>query len=324
MTNGRLEDPHRQSPTVFISYSWDDDNHVRWVRELAERLVKNGVSVRLDQWHVQPGENIIQFMERSVAECDRVVIVCTSNLAKRAAKRIGGIGYEQQIVSAEIVAGNPVRKFIPLLREGTFEAGEQCAIPHHLSGIMAIDFRADDEADRSMERLLRAVFDQPLHRPPPLGEPPEFDAADDAEELEVEPEEVGVLPRFDTDGWELVSGEERNAEYPDTFHIPTAEERNSIEIGSYIKAAFEVATPVDEEFGGEPWGERMWIKVIGFDGPYIIGTWANMSLVADLVPPLRFGRPVAILPEHVISIRSLEEMTELTNDTDDNEDEPRI
>jgi hypothetical protein len=48
--------------SVFISYSWDDDAHKQWVRELAERLVANGVHAHLDQWDVQYGDSLTQFM----------------------------------------------------------------------------------------------------------------------------------------------------------------------------------------------------------------------------------------------------------------------
>lgn len=292
-----------------MSYSWDSDDHVRWVRELAERLVNNGVTVLLDQWHVQPGENVIQFMEQSVAECDRVIIVCTPNLERRSAKRLGGIGYEQQIVSARIVAGNPQRKFIPVLRKGTIEAGEECAIPAHLAGILAVDFRSDAESDVSIERLLRAIFDEPLHRPPPLGKRPNFDSQQRTYEDEWEDEKVGVLPRLEIDGWELSSGEQRNAEHPETFYIPSAEERNNVPVGHFVKVVFEVREPNDESDAGfDVVGERMWVKVVGFDGPYIVGTWANTSLCSYVFPQLSYGRPVALLPEHVIEISSLEEM----------------
>ena len=36
-------------PTAFISYSWDDESHKSWVKELAARLRKDGVDVKLDR-----------------------------------------------------------------------------------------------------------------------------------------------------------------------------------------------------------------------------------------------------------------------------------
>ncbi|MBX4872077.1 toll/interleukin-1 receptor domain-containing protein [Rhizobium bangladeshense] len=304
----------RANPTVFISYSWDNDDHVGWVRTLAARLVDNGVTVLLDQWHVQPGESITKFMEESVTLCDRVVVVCTPNFAERSAKRLGGVGYEQQIVSGNIAAGIPRRKFIPIVRRGTFDHGPECAIPPHLLGVFAIDLRADAQFGVGLEKLLRAIYDEPIHKPPTLGPRPSFGGEDltDEDDGEADDDQIGVLPRMDVDGWELSNGEERSANHPDTFQIPSAEDRSSVPIGHFIKVAFDATVPDEEaEQGWDTLSERMWIKVIGFDGPYIIGTWANQSLAADVVPQLAYGRPVAVLPEHVIDIRSFEEMEEL-------------
>ena len=59
---------------AFVSYSWDSDQHKKWVRELAARLRSDGVDVILDQWHLLPGDQIPEFMERSVRESNYVLI----------------------------------------------------------------------------------------------------------------------------------------------------------------------------------------------------------------------------------------------------------
>lgn len=38
---------------VFISYSWTNVTHEKWVLELAERLVSDGVDVVLDKWDLK-------------------------------------------------------------------------------------------------------------------------------------------------------------------------------------------------------------------------------------------------------------------------------
>jgi hypothetical protein len=44
-------------PTVFISYSWDSEEHKGWVLAFAQALVNAGIYVTLDQWHLPPGED---------------------------------------------------------------------------------------------------------------------------------------------------------------------------------------------------------------------------------------------------------------------------
>ena len=93
------------APSVFISYSWDGVAHRKWVRELATRLVSNGVRVWLDEWHVRAGDSLTAFMERKIATSGHVLVVCTPQYARKANTRRGGVGYEQQIISGRIEPG---------------------------------------------------------------------------------------------------------------------------------------------------------------------------------------------------------------------------
>ncbi len=63
------------SPTAFISYSWDDDEHKSWARVLAERLRADGVDATIDQWAAVPGDQLPALMERAIAGNDFVLIV---------------------------------------------------------------------------------------------------------------------------------------------------------------------------------------------------------------------------------------------------------
>jgi TIR domain len=89
-------------PRIFISYSWESEDHKSWVRHLGERLYEVGIEARLDQWFVQPGESFTAFMEQEVAAADFVLVVCTPTYARKSNNRQGGVGYEQQIVSGQL------------------------------------------------------------------------------------------------------------------------------------------------------------------------------------------------------------------------------
>ena len=47
---------------IFISYSWTTPKHEKWVLDLAERLVSDGVDVVLDKCNLKPGEDKYSFM----------------------------------------------------------------------------------------------------------------------------------------------------------------------------------------------------------------------------------------------------------------------
>ncbi|WP_414716842.1 TIR domain-containing protein [Tardiphaga sp. 37S4] len=271
------------SPSVFISYSWDDASHRKWVRDLASRLVLNGVRVWLDEWHVRAGDSLTAFMEKRIATSGHVVVICTPNYAKRANSRRGGVGYEQQIISGRIAAGISRRKFIPILRRGSLNPGQTSAIPTHFAGTYVIDMTTPQRAARNFEELLRAIYRVPKFVPPARGAP-----------LWQAGKRKSVrLATAEAEGWWLASGVARNELYPKTFEIPSERARNGIEAGDLVKLAFE--TDLEEDGFG---GERMWVRVADVNGPYFIGKISNDPVVV----PLKFGSPVAFLPEHIISI----------------------
>jgi hypothetical protein len=96
--------------SVFISYSWDDDQHCEWVRKLAERLRADGVDVSIDRWVAVPGDQLPAFMERAIRENGFVVIVCTPRYKSRSDSREGGVGYEGDIMTSEVVRVRPLHK----------------------------------------------------------------------------------------------------------------------------------------------------------------------------------------------------------------------
>ncbi len=90
----------------------------------------------------------------------------------------------------------------------------------------------------------------------------------------------------------LIDGVERNAENPDTFEIPTLEERLAVQPGDYAKVGFECE---DQDLGGE----RMWVQVERIEDGQWIGTLANDPMV---IPSLRFGDEVRFEAKHIIGI----------------------
>ena len=90
------------SPKAFVSYSWDDDSHKEWVAELATQLRADGVETILDQWHAIPGDQLPAFMEKEIRENDYVLIICTPKYRSKSDERKGGVGYEGDIMTAEV------------------------------------------------------------------------------------------------------------------------------------------------------------------------------------------------------------------------------
>ena len=127
--------PAMTAPRAFVSYSWDDDSHKEWVRVLATQLSGDGVATVLDQWHAVPGDQLSAFMEREIRENHYVLIICTPNYRLKSDERQGGIGYEGDIMTAEMLTSGNHRKFIPVLAQGTWEE----AAPSWVKGKFYVD-----------------------------------------------------------------------------------------------------------------------------------------------------------------------------------------
>jgi hypothetical protein len=95
--------------------------------------------------------------------------------------------------------------------------------------------------------------------------------------------------------WELGNAEDRNAENPRSFFIPSKAERDSLEVGSSVRLLFLVIDPPP----GEPGGERMWLEVEGREDDRYIGALKNQPLA---ISDLAAGDLIAFGAEHVIAV----------------------
>ncbi|PKN89413.1 MAG: hypothetical protein CVU51_00255 [Deltaproteobacteria bacterium HGW-Deltaproteobacteria-1] len=156
-------------PRVFLSYSHEEPEHDQWVMDLGKLLRENGVDAYLDKWDLIPGQDTTYFMESQIRDSDFVILICTPIYADKSNIPRGGVGYEKNIISAEMLQANDLRpKFIPVLRRGTFDS----SLPTYLGSKYAVDFRDDKEQQNALDELLRAVYKQPHPEKPPLGSNP--------------------------------------------------------------------------------------------------------------------------------------------------------
>lgn len=144
----------QNNPKTFISYAWESDEAKAWIKLLATRLRGDGVDAKIDQWEVVPGDQMPHFMEKSVRDNDYVLIICTPKYKVKSDGRQGGVGYEGDIMTAEVLQTSNQRKFIPILRYGTAST----AIPTWLQGKYYIDFTTNILFERNFEDLLATLF----------------------------------------------------------------------------------------------------------------------------------------------------------------------
>lgn len=167
-----------ENPKIFISYSWHPEKNKIWVQRLAERLMQDGVNVKLDVWDLKHGHDKYVFMEQMVKDSDikKVLVICNEDYARKADDRTGGVGTESTIMSSDIYSLAEQTKFIPILVEK--KNGEPC-LPTFLKSRMYIDMSSNDIYELGYDQLLRDIYEKPLLRKPALGKMPSYLEADE-------------------------------------------------------------------------------------------------------------------------------------------------
>jgi TIR domain len=151
--------------TVFVSYSWEGQEHLKWVTRLADHLDREpDIQVTFDQYDLFAGKDLTHFMERGL-KCDRIVIVSTPEYVRKVSERVGGVGYEGGLITADLIRDMAQDKFIPALREGD-------GVPSFLQTKLRVDFRDPTNYEVELSRLLEAIRRQaPANRPSKRGLP---------------------------------------------------------------------------------------------------------------------------------------------------------
>jgi hypothetical protein len=161
-----------RKPIVFISYSWDNNEHKEWVLSLADKLCTDGIDVILDRYYLKPGSNLPHFVENNLNKADRIIIIFTKNYKLKADRRTGGVGYEYSIMNVELYKNQTTNeKIIPILREGSTEE----SIPTFMQQFIHIDTRNDENFENSYKDLIREIYNEPEIQKPKIGTKPTFE-----------------------------------------------------------------------------------------------------------------------------------------------------
>lgn len=172
-----------RTPVVFISYSWSSEEYQERVINLATRLRRDGVDVKLDVWDLKDGHDKYVYMEQCVTnpDIDKVLILCDKKYAEKADSRQGGVGDETTIISPEIYGKALQDKFIPVVMERDNDGKEY--LPAYLKSRMYKDLSGEKYND-NYRAILRVIYDQPERRKPSLGSAPAWLTEDEPKEIE--------------------------------------------------------------------------------------------------------------------------------------------
>jgi len=163
----------KESPKVFISYVWGEErsgiSNQDFARKLAACLQSDGVNVVLDQWDTVPGDQLPHFMERSVRDSDYVLVICSRKYKVKSDARTGGVGYEGDLMTAEVFTGSNRNKFIPIW-QGDYTSKWEDIAPSWLLGskyIRLLDEHSDENRinqDAGYITLLDTLFGRSVNK----------------------------------------------------------------------------------------------------------------------------------------------------------------
>lgn len=117
----QMPNNNTNSPKVFISYSWDSNEHKERILKLSDRLRDEGVDCQIDQYVQFPSEGWPSWMENQLECADFVLIVCTEKYHQRfrGKEEPGkglGVTWEGAIITRELYdAQGSNTKFIPVV-----------------------------------------------------------------------------------------------------------------------------------------------------------------------------------------------------------------
>lgn len=139
---------------VFISYSWTKQETVGYVVELAKKLSGyEEVEIVLDQIDLKPGNDMNYFMETSVKEADKVLIICDESYREKANSRERGAGIETQIISPQVYKSATQTKFMPIYIDSEENA------PTYLNGRLGVIVDNYDLSEEKITEIMKRIFE---------------------------------------------------------------------------------------------------------------------------------------------------------------------
>lgn len=218
-------------PLVFVSHASADKQS--FVRELVERLRRNGVDAWLDEQQLLAGDTLPELPER-IAESSAIVIVLSEAALERP-------WVKSEITTAVYQHVEYEKRLIPILLGGL----QTHRIPAPLQALLHVAVQVSEsgkvstvELDRVVEEVVRAVFEVPKVASHPVGSPPDYitEQVQDPTpaELELDHTEREVLKEIGESvvrtGRKSVSAEALVSRSTRDFDVPDAKILEALEI----------------------------------------------------------------------------------------------
>ncbi|MFB9127592.1 TIR domain-containing protein [Paraburkholderia dipogonis] len=141
---------------IFISYSWDSDDHKQWVQRFADDLQEQvkDLDVTYDQSGMNHRVDRNQFMEAGIYESDAVLAIITQKYTEKANAREGGVGRETAMAAERHFSESGAKSRTPILAIKREAAAD---VPYYLKASLYFDFTSSDTYNASLDELKREL-----------------------------------------------------------------------------------------------------------------------------------------------------------------------
>jgi hypothetical protein len=137
---------------IFISYSWDNESHINWVKKLAEELSEH-FSVEYDSG-LKFGMNPFNYMKQNILSSDYVLIIFSPTYLDKINSYVSsGAKYEYSIVESDLFRKIPYSKYKPILKSGTMNE----SIPELMQNAIYIDFNDESLYKQNLNEIIEEL-----------------------------------------------------------------------------------------------------------------------------------------------------------------------
>ena len=148
---------------IFASYSWDSEEHKKWVVKLINDLrSKYGFIATCDT--ICDESELNAMIVDGITKSDKIIVVITRDYTYKAENHIGGVWKETKLLYSRYFEND--KNIIPILKEKT-------SLPAYLKAVSYIDFTTgtyEDNLNALVKRLndnteyeAASISQQPLH-----------------------------------------------------------------------------------------------------------------------------------------------------------------
>lgn len=152
-----------QKIKLFISYSWDSEDHRLWVKKLADVLEQDELfHVIWDGYDLDSFIDKNLYMEKSVVDSDYILTIGTGIFKQKADDRLGGVGIETYLSINEHwenLQNKRKTKSLLILKENS-------AIPNYLKGHFYIDFTNENDFLKNVSKLKKQILGEATFKRP--------------------------------------------------------------------------------------------------------------------------------------------------------------